>query len=69
MINDTNCRFYIDSITSKCVQNCSYSGKSPNIFNGTLYCSPSNTEQFVRIDSAIYTHLDGTKHVFFILDQ
>ena len=69
--NETGCRFYIDTITNKCVRNCSSDNKSPNFVNGTLLCSPSssNNDEFVRIDSAIYTHLDGTKHVFFILDQ
>ena len=69
IIIDTTCRFYIDPLTNLCIQNCSNAGKSPTIINGTLYCSTSIIEQYVRIDSAIYSHRDGTNHVFFILDQ
>jgi hypothetical protein len=44
----------------------------PKIINGILYCTQtdsSSAQNYARIDSSIYVSKDGTKTVFFILDQ
>jgi hypothetical protein len=54
------------------VQSCSSSTSLPKIINGILYCTQtdsSSAQNYARIDSSIYVSPDGTKTIFFILDQ
>jgi len=70
--NVTTCLYYIDKATNKCVQSCSSATSLPQLLDGVLYCTQtdSNTAQkYARIDSAIYVNSDGSKNVFFIIDQ
>ena len=68
----STCQYYIQESTNTCVQSCSGGGWYPNIKNGVLYCSQSgqaSVDSYTTIDSAVYETRDGTKHVFFILDD
>lgn len=68
----TGCQYYVDKATNKCVQSCSSSNSQPQFVNGVLYCAQtdsSSAQKYARIDSAIYVNSDGTKNVFFIIDQ
>jgi len=54
------------------VQSCGSEGFYPNLKNGTLYCSPSDrtpVNSYARIDSSVYVTADGTKHVFFVVEE
>ena len=66
------CSYYIQETTGNCVQSCGSSDWYPNRKNGILYCSPSSqsaVQEVATIDSAVYESADGTKHVFFVLDE
>jgi hypothetical protein len=68
----TGCQYYIDQKTSQCVQSCSSATSQPQLIQGVLYCvqtDSSTAQNYARIDSAIYTSPDGTKNVFFVIDQ
>lgn len=70
--NISGCQYYIDKKTNLCVQSCSSSTSQPQLINGILYCvqtDSSTAQNYARIDSAIYASADGTKHVFFVIDQ
>lgn len=71
-ITPSGCQYYVDRVTNKCIQSCSSSNVQPQFFNGTLYCVPvdaSAAQSYARIDSAIYVAADGTRNVFFVMDQ
>jgi hypothetical protein len=72
VVNATSCGYYTDITTNACVQNCSIDNFAPLIKNDTLYCAPVTTSGSLittRLDSAVYTMPDNTKHVMFVLSK
>lgn len=64
--------YYIDKATNNCLQSCSSSTSQPQVINGLLYCvqtDSNNAQNYARIDSAVYVAADGSKNVFFVIDQ
>jgi hypothetical protein len=71
-VDVSGCRQYVDKATNKCVQNCSTSTSVPQFIGNILYCTQtdsSTAQKYARIDSAIYVNPDGSKNVFFVIDQ
>lgn len=71
-VDPTNCAYYIDYRTNKCIQNCSISTMIPYVINGVLYCYPADsapTKTFSVVDSSAFITSNGSIQVFFVLDH
>lgn len=66
--NITGCKYYTDWQTRQCVDSCNVN-TYPAVVSGILYCQPitnSIVNNYVKVDSAVYTSQNGSKIVYFV---